>query len=316
MNLCAATLVFAMAVTQQLPESVQPEPLKLNDCVVSLIQDVDVPSSEPGILTKLHVKEGEPVSLDTLLASIDDREAKLRKGAAEKELHKAEETASNKVNELYAVASAKVAKAELTESIEINRRSPGTISNTEIRRQELQAEKGELQIQVSQHETVLAKIDRDVKQLQLDSVNDELERRQVKSRMVGIVEKLLRHEGEWVQPGDPIMRVVRMDRLKVEGFVNADEFRPEDVYRRRVTVTIHVSGLSVEQSTFTGYINNVSPLVEASGEFRVWAEIDNKQIGRFWVMRPGLDATMKIDTLSPAVPEEPAEAVISSVSAR
>jgi hypothetical protein len=45
---------------------------------------------------------------------------------------------------------------------------------------------------------------------------------------------------------------------------------------------------------FTGKIIYISPLVQAGGEYRVWAEVSNRQENGQWLLRPGLNAEMTI----------------------
>ena len=35
--------------------------------------------------------------------------------------------------------------------------------------------------------------------------------------------------GEWVEPGNPCVRIVRLDRLRIEGFLNVKDFSPSEV---------------------------------------------------------------------------------------
>ena len=43
-----------------------------------------------------------------------------------------------------------------------------------------------------------------------------------------------------------------------------------------------------------GQIGFASQVVEDDGAFRVWAEIENTQVGNDWLMGPGLAATMQL----------------------
>jgi multidrug efflux pump subunit AcrA (membrane-fusion protein) len=102
------------------------------------------------------------------------------------------------------------------------------------------------------------------------------------------------HLGEWMQPGDPLARVVRIDKLRVEGYVDSARFEPEQVHDRPVTVTV---GFADErEETFKGRIVFVSPLVEPGGDFRVFAEVENRQPpgSSQWLLRAGQTATMTI----------------------
>ena len=91
------------------------------------------------------------------------------------------------------------------------------------------------------------------------------------------------------------MRVVRMDRLRVEGFLNSEHYAPEQVLGATVRVMLDLAGDYNE--TLQGKIDYVSPLVEASGDYRVWAEVDNRpgRGGYHWLLRPGSEAEMIIE---------------------
>jgi macrolide-specific efflux system membrane fusion protein len=131
-------------------------------------------------------------------------------------------------------------------------------------------------------------------------VNVEIDRREIKAPIGGVVVERLKHEGEWVQPGETIIKLVRLDRLRVEGFVPADKYSPRDIDGAKVTVSIETPGGKIE--TATGTIEFVSPVVEASGEYRVWTEIDNRKAENHWVFRPGTVAKMEVTLAKAAAP--------------
>jgi multidrug efflux pump subunit AcrA (membrane-fusion protein) len=59
-----------------------PSQAQLTNCLVSLIEDIQVPAREAGSLTAVEVVEGQFVTAGQLLAQIDDRQPKLDKLAA------------------------------------------------------------------------------------------------------------------------------------------------------------------------------------------------------------------------------------------
>ena len=87
-------------------------------------------------------------------------------------------------------------------------------------------------------------------------------------------------------------RVVRMDTLQVEGFLNANEFNPHEIADRLVTVEIQLAG--GQPLPVQGRIVFVSPLIQAGGKFRVSAEVENRREGGQWILNPGTDAAMTI----------------------
>ena len=60
---------------------------------------------------------------------------------------------------------------------------------------------------------------------EVQAAEANLERRRITAPLDAVVVELSRHEGEWAQVGDPVMRLVRIDRLRVEGFLNAKDYR-------------------------------------------------------------------------------------------
>ena len=105
--------------------------------------------------------------------------------------------------------------------------------------------------------------------------------------MSGLVTEVKRHKGEWVEPGQSIVRILRLDRLRAEGLASA-ELLGCDLHGRPVALKVEQEGKPVE---FTGKVVFVSPEIDpVNGQVRVWAEIDNKD-GK---LRPGQPVKMVI----------------------
>ena len=98
---------------------------------------------------------------------------------------------------------------------------------------------------------------------------NEIDRRRVVAKFTGVVDRIYPQIGEWVTIGDPILNLVGMDRLCVEGYVRGDDFAPHELFAMPVTIEVTVTRGQVER--FTSKIGYVSPTVEANGVFRVTA---------------------------------------------
>ena len=181
-------------------------------------------------------------------------------------------------------------------------RIPGSVTDVELERLKLEWEKTGLQIEQAELERRLAALDATSKGVEVEAADKAIERRVIRSPLAGEVEEVIPHQGEWLQPGDPLARVIRTDRLKVEGFVDATRFNPADVRDRPVTVEARLAG--DRRETFQGRIVNVRPRME-SGSYRVLAEVDNRQDDGEWLLRAGQFVTMTVHSGQPPLP--PAE---------
>jgi multidrug efflux pump subunit AcrA (membrane-fusion protein) len=106
------------------------------------------------------------------------------------------------------------------------------------------------------------------------------------------VVELKAREGEWVQAGDTVMRLVRVDLLRVEGYLNANEYRQSEIQGRPVDVAVTLA--HGQKETFPGRVVFVKPLVQAGGEVLIRAEIKNRQENGVWLLDPGMNAEMTI----------------------
>jgi multidrug efflux pump subunit AcrA (membrane-fusion protein) len=289
----------------QAADRARPARLEVAHCELTLIREVQVPARQPGVLQDLddengyeRIEEGDMVAKGQVLGLVDDAEAKLRREAALREYEATAEQAKEDVEVQAARAAADVARAEVEDSQYVNRRSPGTVTPTEIRRQELTADRAELQIKVAEMDFNVHGFHARAAMAKVDLIDHEIEMRRIVAPFGGMVVMRHRQEGEWVQAGEPVVKLIQMDRLRVRGFLSSSDYAPYELEGRPVTITIELPGQ--KSHTVEGRVDYVSQVVEANREYRVWAEIENVVVEQrdnrvFWLMRPGMKATMTID---------------------
>jgi len=264
----------------------------LPNCLLSLDEEAQIPAQESGRLTKIPVREGQSVSAGDLLAQIDDDIPRMQYNVAYYKLKVAEKEALDDINIRYAEAAAKVAEADYKQALEANAKVPGTVPQAEVRQRLLKLREMELSIEKAQKDMAIAVLQKQVSEAELHANKVNLERRKLTAPLDAVVVELARHEGEWVQAGEPVMRLVRVDRLRVEGFLNAKDFRASEIQNRPVTVVVALARGGRE--TIQGRIVYVKPLVEAGGDFLVRAEIQNRKENDAWGLSPGMNADMTI----------------------
>lgn len=133
-----------------------PPQLDVEGVLLTAIAAVEVPAQEPGVLVAVEVREGRTVSEDTLLARIADKDAQIALARAEVELQMARKKVANDVNIRFARKSAEVAKAELQRTHESRQLYAKSISDSEVDRLRLIAERATLEVEQAEYEFAMA----------------------------------------------------------------------------------------------------------------------------------------------------------------
>lgn len=266
--------------------------IRLTHCQIFFIRDVQVPAEETGPLVRVAAKEGIFVRQNQILAKIDDREAQLQRLSAELERDAAVARASDDIEVEYAIASHEVAEAELNRSLEINNRSPNSVTVAEISRQRLSKHRAQLQIDRSRLDLQVAKMTADVEQAEVQAAEQRIMKRQIVAPFDGVVLEVFRQSAEWINAGEPVVRLVQLDRLRVDAFMDASAFNAEDVIGKPVTVEAQRARGHIVQ--FHGTIVWVNPVVQPGHKYRVRAEVENRMDGESWLLGPGMPASMVI----------------------
>jgi multidrug efflux pump subunit AcrA (membrane-fusion protein) len=275
----------------QMPLTSQP---RLTRCLVSCIREAQVAAQEAGVLVELPAIEGQQVEAGEQLGKIDDSQPLMQGKAAMAELRAAEEKAKSDVDERYAKKASEVAKKEWEKAIEANQKTAGSISQVEVARLKLTWERGLLEIERAQTERKMSGHTADAKAVEVDAAKEAMKRRRITSPIDGNVQQVNLHKGEWVKPGDPVVHVVQLDRLKVEGFAKLDETVPQQLMGKPVVVEVTIAE---QKLRFPGRITFVSLIVRGRSEYLVKAEVDNRKENGQWLLLPGMSAEMVIDTV-------------------
>ena len=256
--------------------------------LVTLAEQRSVPARESGILATVAVEDGHVVEEDQLLARIDDAESQLDKRRAEIELQIARRKSENNIKVRAARGAAAVAQSEYKRTLDARRRFPQSVTDSDLDRDRLTAERAELEVEQAEHDFGVEELTAQLKENELAVSVRNVERRQILSPISGVVVEVNRRRGEWVEPGEEVFRVLRIDRLRAEGFLSADQVRSNLVGSRAV---LRVSLAGQPNAEFEGKVTFVSPELDPlNNQVRFWAEIENRDR----LLRPGLQAALII----------------------
>lgn len=287
MNLAACLLKLVLVCGED-DGAATVEDIRLEAALVTLIEQVEVPAQEPGVLSRIEVREGTVVREGDLLAQIQDTDAQLIGRRARLELDVSRKTARNDVNIRLAKKQLELARNDLGRAKESIERFSKSVSAAELAKLQLETEKASLAIEHAEQEFDLAQLAPRIKENEVAVADRGVARRQITSPIDGVVVQIKRHGGEWVEPGETVLRIVRMDRLRVEGFVSAESAAGLLVQRR---VTLHVDLAHRDMGDFSGEIVFVHPEIDpVNGQVRIWAEVEN----RGQLLRPGLAGSLVI----------------------
>jgi multidrug efflux pump subunit AcrA (membrane-fusion protein) len=117
----------------------------------------------------------------------------------------------------------------------------------------------ELEVQLQRHRTRLAEL-------------ATLERK-IFAPLGGVVVERFCSQGDWVNAGDAVVRVIRLDRLRAEGFIASDQI--DNLRGRRdVLLKIQLGADSVIERE--GQVVFISPEIDPiNNQVRFWVEFDN-----------------------------------------
>ena len=154
--------------------------------------------------------------------------------------------------------------------------------------QQQTVERNRLEVEQARRDVKLAAITCDIERRTLEMSKLALANRRIRAPLGGVVAEVFRHAGEWVEPGTRVLRLVRLDRLRAEGFVKADLISGN---LRGTPAEITIRRTGQRPMTFPGEITFVSPEIDpVNGQVRVWAELDNPKL----VLRPGMKTEMTV----------------------
>ena len=256
--------------------------------LVRLIDQLEVPAHEAGAVAALEVQEGSRVAEGAVLARIDDTDARYALERARVELEIARQNAALDIAVRSADRNLVTAQTELQRALDAREKLKDIVTDSELDRFRLAADQAKLAIEKARQDQAVARLTQQSKQVEADFAAQKLTRRQVTAPFAGVVVQLHKHRGDWVEPGDKLLRLIRLDRLRVEAQLDA-KYAAAQLAGKSVVLTIESPGMPALK--FPGKLVFVSPEIDPfNKQIRVLADIDNPD-GK---LQPGLRGTLTI----------------------
>ncbi len=267
----------------------------VQDCAVRFAEELNLPSTEAGLIADLSVTVGQPIVAGDAIARLDDRALKIRSRAAQLRLSSAQEQISDDVELRYAQTARAEAIAELDTSRAIYNESSGAVPLSNLRRLKLAVERAELEVTRAQKAAKQAQIEVDLRAADVAILDDTMRRYALSSPISGVVLQVFKQRGEWVASGEAVVRLARLDRLQVQALMSSDQCSPNECLNQPVSVN-WTDPISGKKLYLRGRVTSVQPQRLAGGRYRIQAEIVNDRLadGKSWLLHPGTEIEMVV----------------------
>lgn len=270
------------------PEETTQE-VRIDGAIVTIIESAQVPAELPGVLSKLVYREGQHVNEGDLLAQIKSNDLSLELKRAQARHKIALSKAENQVDIQFAKKSAEVSSARLNRSRISNQKAPGVVPRGRLQELELEVHRDKLRIEQATRDTEVAKMEMELSQADVELSMNAIQKADLLAPLSGVVVLIETNIGEWVKPGDTVVKIVRLDRLRLEGFVSASQVGKVKI---NSPAKISFDQKWLEVNEVKGKVVFVNPEANpVNSQVEVWVEIDNPT-GQ---LLPGLEASIEID---------------------
>jgi macrolide-specific efflux system membrane fusion protein len=272
--------LFLLGITafcQAAAQDEKSDPLPSSGDIVSvsaqaeLIHDVMIAVREPGILKKVLVKEGDWVKADQVIAELDRELNELELQSALMKQKVSELKATDDIDKRYSAKSKEVAAATFQRSQSAVANFPNSISKTEIEQLRLELERATLSIEKADFERKVAQAETDLYASEAAASKIKLEYRTVHSPIDGLVVEVPMQEGEWINAGQPLIRIVQLNRMRIKASMPSEQVNQSFIGRRAIFETE-----GPDNTRYEGTIFFVSPeIVTANKTVQIWFDVDS-----------------------------------------
>lgn len=262
---------------------------KIESAVLQLVSMVELPATAGGPLSEILVEQGSLVTKDQVLARINNDEAAVKLDEALIELEIAKKQAESRVDIKFAMKSKQVALADYRRAEQSNRGYAGVVSDREMDRLKLLIEKSDAELEKIRFEKSIMEKQVLLKDAAARKIRFEVARHKVKAVIAGQIVELNKRQGEWVDVSETIMKLVQLDRLKVEDFLPASLANPDLVGSPATFTPATKSGSKAD--SVNGVVVYVSPSIDPlNSKATVRIEFENPD----FELRPGMKGAVEI----------------------
>ena len=292
----ATSSLFLTATDAQDARDVKPPPaqqqgwLTFDQCLVVAPETYEISAKEAGVIAELTIRENDLVKSGQPIGQLDSEIAEIERQLAGMQAQMAKSEASDESGVRLAKNKADDAVLLLESSEEMQNK--GGASTFEVRQKQLAVEHENWILKQKQLEYAKRQLQSKHSELAYQLADLKVSRLRLNSPATGVVNRVDRRAGETVTAGTTIAKVIRLDELRVDFFVDIKQVDLTSLPGQPVTITADL-GVAGKKS-FAGKITGYASEVGSTGKVRVSAMVQNQQINDRWILLPGMPAVLKL----------------------
>ena len=284
--------VIAPACIMLLAGWSQAETIELQTALVRLADIRELSVEDAGIVKEVLVVDGDSVEAGQLLVQLDDVEARTALQRAEKELEVARLSAQSEVEIHRAEKIRRFAEAEWMRAQASAQKLRSSFSLSELEQRELTFQQAVLDLEKARNERAILQATAEIKQSDVERCEHRLSQRRVEAPIGCVVARVHHRPGEWVEPGETLVRLVSSDRLWAEGVIAVADYRPT---LKGSPASLQFTLAGDRPLDLSGEVVFVSPENDPhNGQIQVRVAFDNPD----QLIRPGMKPRVRIDSVT------------------
>ena len=293
---CILLLIESYNAMAQSQDALEPKDeriekgLYVEGAILKTIESTSVAAQVSGMVQVLNVKEGAKVKLNQEIGRVRDTAVRLQMEKSKLSITIAEKKQNSDIDRRMAEKNRAVAENEYQRAVEANQQIKDVYPINEVDRLRLLFDRAGLETERAVHQQAMAALDVAMAEMEYKQSLELSQRHRIVAPCDGVIVALEKRIGEWVEPGTVVVKVVQIDKLRIEGFINALDALPELV---GTTARVLIEGTVplIETSAKLVFISpEANPL---NSQVRVFLEVDNSN-GK---LRPGIRPTTIIHRL-------------------
>ncbi len=264
--------------------------LRYPNSPVFAIDSLEIPAKQTGVLENLSVEVNQSVAANQKIGNLDRSAAKLEEAAAIVQSQFAATVANDESDVAFARMIVDEAKIALESYEQISAR--GSATDAEMRSKRLAVSQAELKVHNALQALEQAKLKARLAQVNVLTARHQLDSLDIVAPFAGTITEVLCESGEWIQAGQPVAKLIRLDELRVDCFVSRSHVNVASLIDQPALISI--LSHSNQRDTLAGRVTRFEPQVTATGDIRVSVVVQNQRRNGEWLLLPGMTVDLQI----------------------